>query len=59
MLLRPLTQSDVGTHVAKCLWFMKYHNTETLPTSTKAKAEFLGKLYTRKLKIRRRERHRS
>ncbi|MGA4605016.1 arginine--tRNA ligase [Pseudoalteromonas maricaloris] len=38
---------DVGTHVAKCLWFMKYHNTETLPDSRKEKAEFLGKLYTK------------
>lgn len=35
---------DVGTHVAKCLWYMKYHNTEAVPTENKG--EWLGAIYT-------------
>ncbi|MBL7543453.1 MAG: arginine--tRNA ligase [Bdellovibrionaceae bacterium] len=35
---------DVGTHVAKCLWYMKYHNTEPVPT--KDKGEWLGRMYS-------------
>jgi arginyl-tRNA synthetase len=36
---------DVGTHVAKCLWFLKYHNTDPIPT--KNKGAWLGTLYTK------------
>lgn len=39
---------DVGTHVAKCLWYMKNHagvgKNESLPTQNKG--EWLGKLYS-------------
>lgn len=35
---------DVGTHVAKCLWFLKKHNKTPVP-STK-KGAWLGSLYT-------------
>lgn len=35
---------DVGTHVAKCLWYMKYHNTQAVPTT--GKGEWLGKMYS-------------
>lgn len=35
---------DVGTHVAKCLWFLKYHYKGEIP-STK-KGAWLGTLYT-------------
>ena len=36
---------DVGTHVAKCLWYLKNHNTENVPA--KNKGEWLGKIYTK------------
>lgn len=36
---------DVGTHVAKCLWYMKYHNTEPVPATEKG--EWLGRLYSK------------
>ncbi len=36
---------DVGTHVAKCLWYMKYRNTEPVPDSNRG--EWLGKLYSK------------
>jgi arginyl-tRNA synthetase len=35
---------DVGTHVAKCLWYYKYHNSETPPQDRKG--AWLGRLYT-------------
>lgn len=35
---------DVGTHVAKCLWFYKKHNNETPPATRKG--AWLGTLYT-------------
>jgi arginyl-tRNA synthetase len=36
---------DVGTHVAKCLWYMKFHNTEPIPTE--GKGEWLGRMYSK------------
>lgn len=36
---------DVGTHVAKALWYLKYKNTEPIPTQEKG--EWLGKIYSR------------
>jgi len=36
---------DVGTHVAKCLWYYNNHNTETAPE--KRKGAWLGTLYTK------------
>jgi arginyl-tRNA synthetase len=36
---------DVGTHVAKCLWYLKFHNTEPIPSEKKG--EWLGKIYSR------------
>lgn len=35
---------DVGTHVAKCLWYLKYHNTEPVPATRKG--AWLGKMYS-------------
>lgn len=35
---------DVGTHVAKCLWYLKYHNTEPVPKN--GKGEWLGRMYS-------------
>ncbi len=35
---------DVGTHVAKCLWYMKFHNTEAPPAT--GKGEWLGRMYS-------------
>lgn len=35
---------DVGTHVAKCLWYYKYHNQKPVPTENKG--AWLGELYT-------------
>ena len=35
---------DVGTHVAKCLWFLKYHNQEPIPET--GKGEWLGRMYS-------------
>ncbi len=36
---------DVGTHVAKCLWYFRYHNTEKVPVENKG--TWLGSLYTK------------
>jgi arginyl-tRNA synthetase len=36
---------DVGTHVAKCLWYLKYVNTEPLPITEKG--EWLGQMYSK------------
>lgn len=36
---------DVGTHVAKCLWYLKYHNQEAIPNENKG--AWLGELYTK------------
>ena len=36
---------DVGTHVAKCLWYLKKHNQTPLPTENKG--AWLGELYTK------------
>lgn len=36
---------DVGTHVAKCLWYMKTHNTTPEPASDKG--EWLGQMYSK------------
>ncbi len=36
---------DVGTHVAKCLWYLKYHNQEPEPTNHKG--EWLGRIYSK------------
>jgi arginyl-tRNA synthetase len=36
---------DVGTHVAKCLWYLKYHNQEPVPALHKG--EWLGKMYSK------------
>lgn len=35
---------DVGTHVAKCLWYYKYHNKEQAPAEHKG--AWLGRLYS-------------
>src|SRR5690606_16304040 len=35
---------DVGTHVAKCLWYLKYHYKGEIPTERKG--AWLGTLYT-------------
>ncbi|MBO9667364.1 MAG: arginine--tRNA ligase [Bdellovibrio sp.] len=36
---------DMGTHVAKCLWYMKKHNQEPVPE--KGKGEWLGRMYSK------------
>ncbi len=36
---------DMGTHVAKCLWYMKKHNQEPVPAVEKG--EWLGRMYSR------------
>lgn len=36
---------DVGTHVAKCLWFLKKHNKEEVPKTRKG--AWLGAMYSR------------
>lgn len=36
---------DVGTHVAKCLWYLKYHNQEPIPET--GRGEWLGGIYTK------------
>jgi arginyl-tRNA synthetase len=36
---------DVGTHVAKCLWYYKKHNTQEVPQTRKG--AWLGTLYTK------------
>ena len=36
---------DVGTHVAKCLWYYKFHNQEEVPKEDKG--AWLGQMYTK------------
>jgi arginyl-tRNA synthetase len=36
---------DMGTHVAKCLWYMKKHNQEPVPAT--GKGEWLGGMYSK------------
>ncbi len=36
---------DVGTHVAKCLWYLKHHNKDPWPPQHKG--QWLGRLYTK------------
>ena len=36
---------DVGTHVAKCLWYLKYKNQEAIPQTEKG--EWLGRMYSK------------
>lgn len=36
---------DVGTHVAKCLWYLKNHNQEPEPATNKG--EWLGRMYSK------------
>lgn len=36
---------DMGTHVAKCLWYLKKHNQEPAPAGEKG--EWLGRMYSR------------
>lgn len=36
---------DMGTHVAKCLWYMKKHNQEPVPET--GKGEWLGSMYSK------------
>ncbi|MEO1517450.1 MAG: arginine--tRNA ligase [Bacteroidota bacterium] len=36
---------DVGTHVAKCLWYLKYHNEQPMPSAKKG--EWLGRMYSK------------
>ena len=36
---------DMGTHVAKCLWYMKKHNQEPVPATEKG--AWLGSMYSR------------
>lgn len=38
---------DVGTHVAKCLWYLKYHATEKAPTNQEDRGPWLGALYSK------------
>ncbi len=36
---------DMGTHVAKCLWYMKKHNREPVPAE--GRGEWLGRMYSK------------
>ena len=36
---------DVGTHVAKCLWYLKNHNKDPLPSTNQG--QWLGQLYSK------------
>lgn len=36
---------DVGTHVAKCLWYLKFHNREPVPQTRKG--EWIGSIYSK------------
>lgn len=36
---------DVGTHVAKCLWYLKFHNKEEIPNT--GRGEWLGQIYSK------------
>jgi len=42
--IRAAYLGDEGTHIAKCLWFLKTHPNLTIPAENRL--EFLGKLYT-------------
>lgn len=44
-VIRATFPGDVGTHVAKCLWYMKYHNQEPIPQT--GKGEWLGRMYSK------------
>ncbi len=39
---------DMGTHVAKCLWYLAFHNKETFPQHRKG--QWLGAIYTKAYK---------
>lgn len=46
--VHPVTYpGDVGTHVAKCLWYVKYHNDAPMPETADQKAAWLGSMYTK------------
>ena len=36
---------DMGTHVAKCLWYLKLHNDEPVPKTNRG--EWLGRMYSK------------
>lgn len=36
---------DMGTHVAKCLWYLKFHNQEPEPATDKG--EWIGRMYSK------------
>lgn len=36
---------DQGTHVAKCLWYLKFHNKESIPKENKG--EWIGRIYSK------------
>ena len=36
---------DMGAHVAKCLWYLKYHNSDPFPAHRKG--QWLGAIYTK------------
>ena len=36
---------DMGTHIAKCLWYLKYHNKEPVPSQHRG--QWLGCIYTK------------
>ncbi len=38
---------DVGTHVAKCLWYLRYHCEDKAPQNPEERGPWLGALYTK------------
>ena len=38
---------DVGTHVAKCLWYLKFHNQEPQPQDPSERGAWLGRMYSK------------
>jgi arginyl-tRNA synthetase len=38
---------DVGTHVAKCLWYLKFHSAEAGPEPETQKGEWIGRIYSK------------
>lgn len=36
---------DIGAHVAKCLWYLKYHNSDPIPETQRG--EWIGQLYSK------------
>lgn len=44
-IVRSTFPGDVGTHVAKCLWYLKNHNTEPIPD--KDRGEWIGRMYSK------------